>query len=203
MKKRYIKDVKLSVHIYSKKRQKRYLLQRSIEGQWKNSKSPDGSYIFFFKARLLIKTWNVNIYYNTLLSYLGIKKISCNSASFHPHKAPRCVVTSVSLSPSERKTCSWREYVWLCLSICIRVLNKPCASKSVWEPAYVFYRNSSLHNWICMSVAWIWVSTLGQVFSMLTMCGLNAESGCNPKWTELVCLTIFAPFFLVPFNKTR
>lgn len=81
-----------------------------------------------------------------------------------------------------------------------------CKTNHVWAnlcgSRHMCYRNSSLHNWICMSVAWIWVSTLGQVFSMLTMCGLKTESGCNPKWTELACFTIVASFFLLsPLKK--
>lgn len=61
-------------------------------------------------------------------------------------------------------------------------------------------RNSSLPSWICMSVAWIWVRTLGPVFSMLTVWGLNSESAHSPEWTEHVCLTVSSLlFFLGPF----
>lgn len=54
---------------------------------------------------------------------------------------------------------------------------------------------SSVLIWICMSVAWIWVRTLGPVFSMLTVWGLNSESAYIPEWTQHVCLVVsfFSP----------
>lgn len=54
---------------------------------------------------------------------------------------------------------------------------------------------SSVLIWICMSVAWIWVRTLGPVFSMLTVWGLNSESAYIPAWTQHVGLVVslFSP----------
>lgn len=78
-------------------------------------------------------------------------------------KHPHCVAMSVSLSPSKRKTCSWRQYTWFCLNICIRVENKPCVSKSVWELAYVCVTEILLSTieFVCQwcesgSVHWVW-----------------------------------------------
>lgn len=144
---------------------------------------------------------NVNVHYKTLLSCLWIKKKSHATVHDYTHaKHPHCVVTSVSLSPSKRQTCSWRQYTWFCLSICIRVENKPCVSKSVWELAYVCVTEILLSTieFVCHwcesgSVHWVW-------FSMLTVCGLKAESGCNLKWMSLSALL---PFSSVPFKKKR
>lgn len=131
------------------------------------------------------------------LSYLWIKKKLCNSESLHPHKEPRRVVTSVSISLSESKCVlegnmcgtAWT-YAFACKqTMCEQI----CVGASICvREGYI---NFSLHNWICMTLTWIWVRTLGLVFSMLTMCGLNAELGCNPKWTELVCFAVYSPFF--------